>query len=254
MPILLRDDVRIHYDVRGTGPALVLTHGYAATSRMWDPNIDDLAEHHTVIAWDMRGHGRSSAPHERDAYHADAPVDDLAALLDHLGAERAVIAGMSLGGYISLRFRVRFADRVSALILVGTGPGFKRQDARERWNRDAHRIADDIERRGSAALTGGSVERRMGTHDDLPGLVLAGHHMLLQHDSSVIHSLPAIDVPTLVVVGADDLPFRAAADYMAAKIPGAELVVIDGAGHATNLDRPTEFNAAVRSFLARHDI
>ena len=254
MPTIERDGATLHYEIRGDGPVLVLTHGYSATSRMWNPNVDELSADHTVIVWDVRGHGRSSSPTDPAAYEPDAVVDDLGALLDHVGIDTAVIGGMSLGGYLALRFRLRHPERVAALLLVDTGPGFKRADGRERWNADAHRMADDIERRGRDALAGGGGERRATEHDDLRGLVMAGRHLLPQHDASVIASLPHIDVPTLVVVGADDAPFRAAADYMAAKIPGAELVVIDGAGHAANIDRPRAFNDAVRSFLTAHGV
>ena len=87
-------------------------------------------------------------------------------------------------------------------------------------------------------------------HQSIDGLVRAARGILPQHDGRVIESLPAIDVPTLVVVGADDAPFRASADYLAAKIPGATEVVLEGAGHAANIDQPDAFNAAVADFLA----
>jgi pimeloyl-ACP methyl ester carboxylesterase len=90
---------------------------------------------------------------------------------------------------------------------------------------------------------------RSSTHRDARGLILAARGMLTQRDDRVISHLPAISVPALVVVGAEDTPFLAAADYMANKIPGAKRVVIPGAGHAVNIDQPHAFNAAVTDFL-----
>jgi pimeloyl-ACP methyl ester carboxylesterase len=89
------------------------------------------------------------------------------------------------------------------------------------------------------------------THRTADGLARAARGMLAQKDSRVINSLPAIVVPTLIVVGANDTPFLAATDYMAAKIPGAKKVIIPDAGHSANLDQPHIFNAAVVDFLAR---
>jgi pimeloyl-ACP methyl ester carboxylesterase len=98
-----------------------------------------------------------------------------------------------------------------------------------------------------------SPERANVSHRDATGLARAARGMLTQRDASVMETLPAIKVPSLVVVGADDTPFLAASDYMAAKIPGAEKVVIPAAGHAANIDQPEVFNEAVLSFLDRLD-
>ena len=90
----------------------------------------------------------------------------------------------------------------------------------------------------------------MSQHRNAEGLAKAADGMLTQRDARVIESLPTIAVPSLVLVGADDKPFLAAADYMAAKIPGASKVVLPNAGHAANIDQPEAFNLAVTGFLA----
>jgi pimeloyl-ACP methyl ester carboxylesterase len=95
----------------------------------------------------------------------------------------------------------------------------------------------------------GGAETRAAPHRNADGLARAARGMLTQKDARVISSLPEIKVPALVVVGSEDKPFLAASDYMAAKIPGARKVVIDGAGHAANIDRPEAFNSAVLDFL-----
>src|SRR5262245_49211271 len=115
MPKLDRDGVGIFYEDDGQGPAILLTHGYGATSRMWGPQVRALADRHRLIAWDIRGHGASDSPPDPAAYSEDASVADMAGILDACGVKRAVIGGLSLGGYLSLAFHVRHPERVRAL-------------------------------------------------------------------------------------------------------------------------------------------
>src|SRR5581483_10615169 len=106
-----------------------------------------------------------------------------------------------------------------------------------------------LEREGLDVLKSGSRERSTVQHRDARGLALAARGMLTQRDARVIEVLPEIKVPSLIVVGANDAPFLAASDYMAAKIPGAQKVVIPAAGHAVNIDQPQAFIEAVLPFL-----
>ncbi len=250
MAELDRDGVRIHYDVAGHGPAVLLTHGYSASAHMFANVVEALAVDHTVITWDLRGHARSDSPADPDAYSMELCLADVVALLDHVGVERAVLAGHSLGGYLSLALWLARPDRVRALVLVGTGPGYRNDDARQKWNDMALRYAGAIEKRGADAL-GGSPEVRGVEHRDFAGLARAGRGILVQRDGAVIDALPRIDVPTLVVVGERDAQFVGGSRYMAERIPGAALDVIADAGHAPNLSQPTVFNATVRAFLHR---
>src|SRR5256714_11425785 len=98
MPHLDRDGVAIHYESTGSGPAVLLTHGFAASSRMFASNVDALAKDHTVVTWDLRGHGRSDYPDDQPAYSAALTIEDMAALLETVGAERGVLLGHSLCG------------------------------------------------------------------------------------------------------------------------------------------------------------
>jgi pimeloyl-ACP methyl ester carboxylesterase len=150
---------------------------------------------------------------------------------------------------MSLAFYRAYPERVRALLMIDTGPGFKNPDAREGWNRRAYDSGDRFEREGLAVLKDLSRERSSVSHRDASGLARAARGMLTQRDARVIELLPEIKVPSLVVVGADDTPFLAAADYMAAKIPGARKVVIPAAGHAVNIDQPKAFIEAVMEFL-----
>jgi pimeloyl-ACP methyl ester carboxylesterase len=251
MTWLDRDGVRLYYEVHD-GPAqrtpLLLTHGFSAGAAMWAPNVGALSAARRVVAWDMRGHARSDAPADGALYSHELSVADMAAVLGAAGVERAVLCGMSLGGYLSLSFRLRHPERVAALVLVDTGPGYRRDGERDAWNAYVERTAADLEARGIAALRD-SPEVALAAPRDAAGLARAARGIMAQRDAAVIESLETVDVPTLVVVGSEDEPFLRAADYMAARVPGAEKVVIDGAGHAANVDRPDVFNTTVNEFL-----
>jgi pimeloyl-ACP methyl ester carboxylesterase len=167
-----------------------------------------------------------------------------------VGARKAIVAGLSLGGYMSLAFNASHPDRVRALMLFDTGPGFKKDEARAKWNETADKRAVDLETRGLAALNS-SDEVKLTRHRDAKGLAGAARGMLAQQNDRVIQSLDSIAAPTLVLVGANDTNFLAATDYMAAKIKGATKAVVPDAGHASNLHQPALFNQAVEAFLAK---
>ena len=253
MPTVDRDGVTISYQVHG-GPGatpLLLTHGYAASTSMWNPNIAALSRHRPVVTWDMRGHGHSASPTDPLAYSENLSVSDMTAILDACDMPVVGVGGLSLGGYLSLAFHLAHRERVAALLLFDTGPGFKREEGRRRWNAFAETTAQSFEHSGMAALPR-SPEVGSGPHDPA-GLARAARGILAQNDDRVINSLPSIAVPTLVLVGSDDEPFLGPTDYMAAKIPGATKVMIPNAGHAANIDNPSAFNDAVTSFLEESD-
>jgi pimeloyl-ACP methyl ester carboxylesterase len=242
MSYLDRDGVCIYYEQHGAGPSVLLSHGYSASARMWQGQMDALSDSYHVIAWDMRGHDRSDSPDDPSLYSHEATIHDMAAVLDACGVGRAIIAGLSLGGFMSLAFHLAHPARTEALMLFDTGPGYKNDDGRAGWNR--------LAKKGLAAA-GASAEVSVAHHRSAQGLAHAARGMLAQKDGRVIESLPSIAVPTLVLVGENDVQFRPSADYMAAKIPGAEKVILERAGHAANIDQPAAFNAAVRAFLYR---
>src|SRR3954463_7236447 len=178
MPKINRDGVNIHYEVYGSGPPLLLTHGYSSTSGMWQGQIEALSKHHKLVLWDMRGHGQSDYPDDPAAYSEALTVADIAALLDAVGAGQAIVGGLSLGGYMSLAFYRSHPERVRALLVIDTGPGFKKEEAREAWNKRAQDTAERFERDGLSALQAGSRERSGVTHRDAKGLAYAARGML----------------------------------------------------------------------------
>jgi len=147
MPKLDRDGVNIHYEIHGSGPALLLTHGYSSTSAMWQGQVAALSKRHTLILWDMRGHGQSDYPDDAAAYSEALTVGDMAALLDKAGANSAIIGGLSLGGYMSLAFYRAHPQRVVEVVAVlrlggveegeVVGPGETGEDLERRALMDA---------------------------------------------------------------------------------------------------------------------
>jgi len=251
MPTLNRDGVKIYYEVHGSGTPLLLTHGYSSTSAMWQEQVELLSKHYKLVLWDMRGHGQSDYPSDPSAYSEALTIADMVALLDIVcvGGSTAIVGGLSLGGYMSLAFYRVHPERVKALLIIDTGPGFKKDTAREAWNGTSRNTGDRLDREGLAVLQSASPERSRVSHRNASGLAHAARGMLTQRDARVIESLSNIKVPSLVVVGGDDKPFLAASAYMAAKIPGAKKVVIPNAGHAVNIDQPQAFIEAVLPFL-----
>ncbi|MGV8997345.1 MAG: alpha/beta fold hydrolase [Parvibaculaceae bacterium] len=245
MTKLTRAGVTLHYEVHGdAGPVILLSHGYSATAQMWRGQIETLSRSYRLVLWDMRGHGQSDYPLEQSAYSEGETVADMAAILDAVGADKAIVGGLSLGGYMSLSFYATHPARVSALLIIDTGPGFKKDETREAWNVNARKTAQRYADKGLNPNVG---EER---HRNAEGLVLAGRGLLTQADARVMNVLPEITVPSLIIVGADDAPFLNAANYMEAKINGARKVVIPDAGHVANIDQPQAFNAALGDFLA----
>jgi len=239
----------IIHEVHGHGPVVLLTHGFAASSRMFGHTVAALATDHTVVVWDQLGHGRSDAPDDPAVYSVAASVEAMLALLDGVGAERAVLLGHSLGGYLSLELALAHPARVRALVLVDTGPGYRSDRGRAGWNELADGYARSLEERGLAGLPAGA-ELDAHEHRSARGLALAARGVLRQADAHVIECLSSIGAPALVVVGEHDAPFRKGADHLAANLPEATLAVIPGAGHAPPVTHPEQFERVVRTFLA----
>jgi pimeloyl-ACP methyl ester carboxylesterase len=186
MTNLNRDGINIHYEVHGTGPVILLSHGYSATSEMWRGQIEPLSREHTLLLWDMRGHGLSDYPVDPAAYSEAATVADMAALLDAVGARSGIVGGLSLGGYMSLAFHKAYPERVKALLIIDTGPGYRSDQARAEWNLFALDRAERLDKEGLAALNVASAEVMASRHRSAQGLVFAARGMLTQHNAGVI--------------------------------------------------------------------
>jgi pimeloyl-ACP methyl ester carboxylesterase len=251
MPFIQRDGVRIYYNAVGEGPAILLTNGYNLTSYMWRGLVDALSDRYRLITWDVRGHGRSDSPTGSGAYSQTLTLGDMAAILDAEGVREAILAGHSMGGYLSLAFHVEHPARVRALILIGTGPGYRNAKARDGWNRHAEGRARYFEKHGIENL--GEFEGHGGENRSARGLALAARGIMTQHDSRVIDSVAKIRIPTLVITGTEDVDFLRGMEYLAARIPGARKILLPDAGHLPNIEQPRAFNGTVRQFLGQLD-
>jgi pimeloyl-ACP methyl ester carboxylesterase len=244
--------IEIDYQDTGRrGRPLLLTHGHMSSRTAWDGQHRALGERYRTISWDIRGHGQTETPDDPAQYSLALTVADIRALLGHLGIERAVIGGLSLGGYVSLAFYLAHPEMVEALVICDSGPGYRNAQAREQWNERAHTRAAELEAKGLESLAGRSREVReaQSRHRSARALAHATRGILAQQGSTVIDGLPSIKVPTLVIVGDQDTPFLAPCEYIAKKVPGARLETIAGAGHSSNLDQPEAFNRVLLDFL-----
>lgn len=250
MPFLYRGDVRLRYEDDGNGPPILLSHGYGASAEMWQGQVDALKENYRMVRWDMRGHGKTECPDDLALYSQALAVEDMAALLDHLAIERAVIGGHSLGGYLSMAFNVVHPDRVRALYLQACGPGFRNKESRAKWNAYAESRAQELEEGGLEALQG-QIETKLSIQRSARDLANAARGILSQFDARAIDSLPGIEVPVLIVVGGDDTRFLAGCEYMESRIPNATHLVVPGTGHGVNIQEPETVNETLEAFLKR---
>jgi len=254
--------IRLHYVQAGQGVPLFLLHGFPLDHAVWQPQIGGLSDIARVIAPDLRGFGQSDAP--EGTCTMDAQAEDLRALLDELQVVRAIVCGLSMGGYIALAFWRKYAERVSGLILVDTRAGADTPAGRQ----GRLEMVEKVKQHGAAVVAETMMPRLLAesTRQTLPQVVKFTRAMILRQSVNGIVGaqlgmaerpdstplLPTINVPTLCIFGAEDVitPVEPEGKSLAAAIPGARLVVIPNAGHLSNLEQPEAFNAAVREFLS----
>ncbi len=266
--IRARDGVRLHVEVHGEGVPLVLSCGWCTTHENFRPQVEPLVRAGArVVLWDYRGHGLSESPTDDAAYDMPRLVDDLEVVLDFAApGRRAVVGGLSFGGLLSLHFALAKPERVAALLLIDSGPGFKNPEAQARWTSQVERTAARLEERGlDAILVGRAAETSIGRRPELPAARAAARAIAAQDPHGlarfgrrvagpapcVIDDLARIAAPALVVVGAEDAAYLRAAEVMAARLPAATHVVIPGAGHIVNIEEAAAFDRAVIDFLAK---
>jgi pimeloyl-ACP methyl ester carboxylesterase len=253
------DGLQIAYEAVGTGPALVLLHGYVGDGPItWRRQLDALSDEFTVVAWDAPGAGRSTDPPGR--FGLDSYADCLAGFLDKLGLDSACVAGLSFGGILALALQRRHPARSSALILASAYAGWAGSlppEVAGQRLRQALALADGTPKAFVDALLPTMFSKTMPreTIDDFCAGMQAFHPrgfraIARASAEDVRDVLPRIDVPTLLVYGDRDVraPLTVARDLRAA-ISGSRLVVLPDAGHVCNVEAPDEFNAAVRDFL-----
>ena len=270
MATVQTNDIETYYERRGSGPPLVFVHGAMVDHTQWAPQFDALADEYTVVAYDVRGHGRTGGS-DRETYSMDLFADDLAALVDALDLDRPVICGLSMGGCIAQVYAERYPDGLSGLVLADTfGP--TPLSLGERVQRRALRATVPL-----ARLVGYErVERAMvriqerlspgvsGEYQRIEAIREAGPTMETAEFEKVLGALVnfgeipvgyrAITAPTLVVYGEREAAFIGRhAERMGRWIRNATVREVPNAGHASSLDNPVFVTDALRGFLARLD-
>lgn len=261
------DDIQLAYDDVGVGHAVVLIHGYPFNRSLWTEQTDALTSRFRVVTPDLRGFGESASG-ERDG--SEGPVtmnrmaQDVAELMDHLGIEQAVIGGLSMGGYVALAFVKQFPSRVKALVLADT----RAQADTEEGKQTRHQQAEKALSEGMAGIADAMLPKLLtpDTVSKRPEVVKRVRDMMLKTKPQGAASallgmaerddqsefISTIRVPTMIVVGREDaLTPLADSEKMQSKIAPSRLVVIENAGHVSNLEQTEQFNFALIRFLDR---
>ena len=259
MPSVVSHGAEIHYDVRGQGPAVVFAHGMGGNAISWWQQVPHFAGlGYRVIALDHRGFGRSTCPVAE--FHPARFPDDLRAILDHEGIERAALVCQSMGGWTGLPTALQTPERVGALVLCGTPGGIVTDKVVDVGSQMFRRLAGGAQR-GTAALAPGYAERQpamaylygriRSLNPGLPPDVLV---RFVDPSSRVPEeALASYAVPTLLLSAEWDAIFPLAAMRdVAALIPGAELVSFPDLGHSAYFEGADRFNQVVETFLAGH--
>ena len=259
MIALLPGGLELAYDEAGSGTPLLLVHGWPLDRTMWTGQLGGLATYARVLAPDLRGFGGSSV---RPPYSIDQYADDLVAFLDALGLARAVVCGLSMGGYVAFSLLRRYRDRVRGLVLADTRATADSDEARE----NRRTLIAVIEQEGTSALADRQLQAMLGrsTLARQPQLVETVRLMMASTPSEgaigalramadrpdSTPTLASIDVPTLVVGGAEDgITPPHVLHAMAAEIPRSRVEIIEQAGHVCPLERPAAFNHVVSEFV-----
>lgn len=259
MPRARINDIELHYDEWGRGFPVVAVPGFTETSSMWQMQRDAFAAHHRFIVYDARGHGASDAPDDADRYSPELLVDDIAALLDHLGEPRAHIMGHSLGGAIAMRFALAHPDRTARLVVVNSNSGSAPPEWQAMLRERLPEMARSLRAGGVASLAASMINYRLP-----PGLLaererefaalspigLAHTAERVLADVSSLARAHQIGCPTLLVAGERDREFPERSLWLAERIADCQRVVIANAGHGANEHEPELFNQIVLAFLA----
>ena len=256
------NDIQLAYTDAGAGRPIVLIHGYPFNRALWTEQLTALGHSHRVVAPDLRGFGDSDASHDTSTMNRLAA--DVAELMDHLEIPRATIAGLSMGGYVALAFYKQFASRVRALVLADTRAQADTEEAKQTRAQQAEKALSE----GMAGIADAMLPKLLTpeTVSKRPEIVKFVRDMMLltkpegaaaalrgmaeREDQTDL--LPKITVPTLILVGAEDAITPVAdSEKMHQAIKTSQLVVLDHAGHVSNLERTQEFNDALVQFLSQ---
>ena len=255
------NNITIGYSDQGTGLPIVFLHAFPLNRTMWATQARLLSLQFRIIAIDLRGHGKSDAPLWR--YTLEQSADDVSTLLDHLGIQRALFVGLSMGGYILFAFYRKYAAHVGGLILADT----KAQADTEEGKNGRFQLAQIAYKKGPSAIADVMIPKLLSsatiqTNPDLVQQVramiegnqisgIAGDLMAMAERLDSVPLLSQITCPTQIIVGElDQATPPSDAKLMAEQIPHARLAIIPNAAHLSNLEQPEAFNQIVATFAS----
>jgi pimeloyl-ACP methyl ester carboxylesterase len=262
------DGVTLHYQECGSGTPIVFVHEFAGDWRTWEPQLRHFSRRYRCIAYNARGYPPSDVPADIERYSQQHARDDILAVLDALGIERAHIVGNSMGGFATLHFGMAYSLRALSLVVAGCGYGAQ-PDQYEKFQAQARDLANTMLEKGMAhvAATYGHGPGRLALRDKDP----LGFAEFIRHFSEhsaqgsantmlgyqarrpslykLVAEMARITAPTLIVAGDEDDAVLEPSLMMKRTIPGAGLVVFPNSGHMTNLEDPALFNRVLEDFF-----
>jgi pimeloyl-ACP methyl ester carboxylesterase len=264
-----RDGVRLHYEEAGSGTPLIFVHEFAGDWRSWEPQMRCFSRYYRVVTYSARGFRPSDVPEDPAAYSQAHARDDVIAVLDHLGIERAHVVGLSMGGFAALHVGIAHPSRARSLVIAGCGYGAA-PDQRPKFERECEAAARRFETQGPEAARQYALgptrvqyqnkdprgwaefATQLGEHDWLgQANTMRGVQMKRPSLWELVEDMQRIDVPTLIVTGDEDDPCLEPALLMKRSIPTSGLVVLPQSGHTINLEEPDAFNRALLEFFMR---
>lgn len=265
------DGTRLYYEEAGSGTPVVFIHEFAGDYRSWEPQLRFFARYFRCIAYNARGFPPSDVPGEAARYSQAIARDDVIAVVDHLGIERAHVVGLSMGGFAALHVGISHGQRARSLVVAGCGYGAE-PAKKDRFRAECEAAAASFERdwreaAGKYALGPTRVQfqnkdprgwaefaRQLAEHSP-QGQALTMRGVQMQRPSlwELTDAMKKIDVPTLIVTGDEDDPCLEPALLMKRHIATAGLVVLPWSGHTINIEEPEAFNRALLEFFVRVD-
>ncbi|HEY4042394.1 MAG TPA: alpha/beta hydrolase [Rhodopila sp.] len=273
MPFAITDDeVRLHYEETGSGAPVIFVHEFAGDHRAWEAQMRHFGQRYRAITFAARGYRPSDVPDAVEKYTQTRAADDIAAVLDHLGIDKAHVVGLSMGGFATLHFGFRHPARALSLCVAGCGYGAEKGQ-REKFLSEVAAVAAFLDQHGIEAFAAkyahgptrvqfenkdprgfDEFRRQLAEHSALGArntqLGVQGQRPSLY---DLTEQMAALTVPTLILTGDEDWPCLQPALLMKQTIPSAALSVMPNCGHTINLEDPDQFNRLVGDFIAQVD-
>ena len=273
MPYATTDDgVRLFYQEAGTGIPLIFVHEFAGDHRAWEPQMRHFARRYRAITYAARGYLPSEVPEQVSMYSQARAADDIRAILDHLGIDKAHVVGLSMGGFATLHFGFRHPGRALSICVAGCGYGAEKGQ-QQKFQAEADTIAAFLDESGIAAFAEryaygptrvqfenkdprgfAEFKQQLGEHSALGA---RNTQLGVQRERPSLYDLvdqmKTVTIPTLILTGDEDWPCLQPALLMKQNIPTAALSVMPNCGHTINIEAPDEFNQIVGDFMAQVD-